>query len=112
MTGMDRHSGRSLSGCDHVWQSVQNILTTPVGSRVMRRDYGSRIFELLDAPLTSSTISAITAATAEALLRWEPRIRLQRVDVSRGRAGQLLLTLTGLYTPDGSLLKLDGIDVH
>lgn len=112
MRGMNSQSGRSLSGRDHLWQSIRDILSTPIGSRIMRRDYGSRIFELIDAPLTSSTISAITAATAEAILRWEKRIQLQRVDVERGRAGQVILTLTGIYTPEGTPITLEGIEVN
>ena len=47
MTGMDRETGKSLSGIEHLRQSIRDILTTPIGSRVMRRDYGSRLFELL-----------------------------------------------------------------
>ena len=42
MTGMSRETGRA---CDdelaHIRQSIRDILTTPVGSRIKRRDYGS-----------------------------------------------------------------------
>jgi phage baseplate assembly protein W len=41
MQGMNRNTGRKLSGVDHLRQSIVDILTTPIGSRVMRRDYGS-----------------------------------------------------------------------
>lgn len=39
----------------------------------MRRDYGSRLFELLDSPLTEGPLALFSAATAEALSKWEPR---------------------------------------
>ncbi|MGL4827152.1 MAG: GPW/gp25 family protein, partial [Vibrionaceae bacterium] len=47
---MNRFTGYSISELQHIKQSIQDILTTPLGSRVMRRDYGSAIFELIDQP--------------------------------------------------------------
>jgi phage baseplate assembly protein W len=38
MRGMSRFTGRSLGGDAHLRQSVADILATPLGSRVMRRD--------------------------------------------------------------------------
>ena len=49
--GMNVLNGRSLTGLDHLKQSIADILNTPIGSRVMRRDYGSKLFSLIDAPL-------------------------------------------------------------
>ena len=81
MLGLHRTTGKKLHGVDHIRQSIIDILTTPIGSRVMRRDYGSRLFELLDQPLHRQTVVQIYAATAEALFI-EPRgIR----DADRGR---------------------------
>ncbi|MCP3965628.1 MAG: phage baseplate protein, partial [Lentisphaerae bacterium] len=76
MTGIDKTTGRYLSGLDHLKQSITDILTTPIGSRVMRREYGSRLPRLVDAPLNSSTLVDLYSATAEALQRWEPRFKL------------------------------------
>ncbi|MDR1463632.1 MAG: GPW/gp25 family protein [Azoarcus sp.] len=80
--GMNADTGRRLSGLAHIRQSIRTILTTPPGSRVMRRDFGSNIPALIDAPLNAATRLRIMAATAEALIRWEPRIRLSRVTLS------------------------------
>ncbi|MGL5293614.1 MAG: GPW/gp25 family protein, partial [Aeromonas sp.] len=44
--GMNATTGRTISSTDHIIQSVRDILITPVGSRVMRRDYGSELFYL------------------------------------------------------------------
>ena len=52
MRGMDRNTGRALEGIAHLRQSIRDILTTPIGSRVMRWEYGSRLFRLVDAPLS------------------------------------------------------------
>lgn len=110
MIGIDNSNGRSLAGIDHLKQSIRDILLTPIGTRVMRRDYGSRLFELIDAPMNGQTIIDIIAATAEALDRWEPRIVLERVVLDDGVAsGRIALTLFGKYRPDGQPIKLDGI---
>lgn len=82
MIGMDAKTGAPLSGTAHLAQSMADILSTPIGSRVMRREYGSALFELVDAPTNALTRSRIYAATATALARWEPRIRLTRVTLS------------------------------
>lgn len=50
MNGVNCRTGKRLSGAVHLRQSVSDILNTPVGSRVLVRDYGSDLFELLDSP--------------------------------------------------------------
>ena len=47
LSGMDASTGQPLTGSAHLVQSIRDILTTPIGSRVMRRDYGSRLPALL-----------------------------------------------------------------
>lgn len=97
MQGMDRHTGKSLSGAEHLQQSIRDILTTPLGSRVMRRDYGSRLLELVDRPINSQTLVDYYAATAQALWQWEPRFHLTRVQIDTVEPGKLTLQLTGHY---------------
>jgi phage baseplate assembly protein W len=112
MNGTSATTGKPLSGIDHLRQSIRDILTTPIGSRVMRRDYGSRLFELVDAPMNRSTLLDIYAATAEAIARWEPRFKLQRVVASSASPGHVVLDLAGEYLPDGRAVRLDGIEVR
>ena len=109
MIGMNTADGRSLSGLDHLRQSIRDILTTPIGSRVMRREYGSGLFRLVDAPLTRGLLVDIYAATAEALDRWEPRFRLLRVQAGQAGDGQVSLDLTGQHLPNGQTVTLEGI---
>ena len=111
MTGMDRETGKALSGIEHLRQSIRDILTTPIGSRVMRRDYGSRLFELLDSPLNDGVLGEIYAATAEALERWEPRLRVTKVRATRAGEGGLTIDLAGEYLPEGGEIALEGIVV-
>lgn len=116
MIGMNASTGKPLAGDAHLVQSIADILTTPIGTRVMRRDYGSALFELLDAPLNALTRLRLFAATADALRRWEPRIRLTRVALIDGEGsgtgfagGRATLQLEGQRTdaPDPtSLVRL------
>ena len=99
MRGMDRHTGKPLDGLAHLQQSIGDILGTPVGSRVMRRPYGSVLPFLIDQPYNTATQIRLVAATATALMRWEPRIRLSRVSMDLGeQPGQVVVTLDGVRT--------------
>ncbi|MEG2569273.1 MAG: GPW/gp25 family protein [Acinetobacter sp.] len=104
-------NGRSLTGLGHLKQSIADILNTPIGSRVMRRDYGSKLFSLIDAPLNRGTLVDIYAATAEALMKWEDRLLVSAVDITSAQLGQITLKITGKYVLDGKTVQLDGIVV-
>ena len=108
MIGMSAKTGRTLSNRQHLAQSVADIVTTPLGSRVMRREYGSPMADLMDWPLNSATRLQAYAAIAMALMRWEPRLRITRVGLVAGdRPGQLVLTVEGEYTPTGKAVGLN-----
>jgi phage baseplate assembly protein W len=94
MTGMDRRTGKPLSGIAHLRQSIADVLTTPIGSRVMRRDYGSRLFSLIDTPVTAASVIDYSAAIAEALTKWEPRVTYSRCAFTDATAGRVTLSLT------------------
>ena len=111
MQGVDAETGGRIAGEAHLRQSVRDILTTPLGSRVMRREYGSRLFELVDAPLNAETIARIVAASAEALDRWEPRYRVRRIRVAGGGESRVVIDLDGEYLPEGVPLAIQGIAV-
>ena len=82
MNGVNNRTGKRLSGVAHLRQSVSDILTTPIGSRVLVRDYGSDLFSLVDNPRDDLTRLQIIAASATALARWETRLKVTRVLVS------------------------------
>jgi hypothetical protein len=95
---MNRLTGNALATeIAHLRQSVQDILTTPLGSRVMRRTYGSRLPELVDAPLNEDTKLDLITATAEALRIWEPRLVVKSIQIQSVDAGKITLSLEGEY---------------
>lgn len=77
----------------------------------MRRDYGSRLPRLVDAPMNQETKLDIFAATAEAIQKWEPRFDLKATSITSSEPGILTLTLTGIYRPDGKEITLEGVEV-
>ena len=96
MIGMSASTGRTVTSAAHLAQSIADILTTPIGSRVMRREYGSLLPNLIDAPFNDATRLQAYAAVTIALMRWETRIRLSRVQLYLGsQPGQVVIELEG-----------------
>ncbi len=89
--GMNATTGSALSDREHIEQSMGDILGTPIDTRVMRRPYGSLLPMLIDQPLHGATLLRAMSASVTALIRWEPRVRVQRVSFEVSAAGQLYL---------------------
>lgn len=106
MIGLDRRTGQPLTGLDHLKQSIEDILTTPLGSRRMRPDYGSNLRRFVDMPVNEGWKSAVQAEVARALGRWEPRIQLERVQVVSVLGGQIGLQLTGQYLGNAAVVEV------
>lgn len=98
MNGMNRHTGKLLTGDAHLAQSVGDILATAIGSRVMRRDYGSALPALIDTPLNTGGLARQYAASAGALRAWEPRIAVTKVTQIAASIGSTTLQITGVRT--------------
>jgi len=99
MIGMDRNTGAPLTGADHLAQSIGDILGTPLGTRIGRREYGSLLPQLLDQPNNELGRMRIFAAAALALLRQEGRARISRVVLSPGKLPhEAVITVTGRRT--------------
>ncbi|MBH3307918.1 GPW/gp25 family protein [Pseudomonas soli] len=106
MIGMDRRTGQSVSGLGHLRQSIEDILTTTVGSRRMRPEYGCQLRRYVDLPVNEGWKSAVQAEVARALGRWEPRLQLERVRVLAVIDGKIDLQLTGTYLGDSAVLEV------
>ncbi|HBR5116500.1 TPA: GPW/gp25 family protein [Klebsiella pneumoniae] len=104
--GMNRATGERISDVDHISQSIGDILRTPVGSRVMRREYGSLLSQMTDQPQTPALELQIMAACYMAILKWEPRVRLTGITTARQFNGQMVVEVTGQITDTGESLSL------
>ncbi|KAA8734915.1 baseplate assembly protein [Acinetobacter qingfengensis] len=94
---MSRFNGRILAELEHIKQSIQDILTTPLGSRIMRRDYGSIIADLIDQPVTDVLILKLYSAIYTPITRWEDRIIIEQITISELAAGSLILDIEAVY---------------
>ncbi|EEQ2722922.1 GPW/gp25 family protein [Escherichia coli] len=113
MNGVNCRTGKRLSGVAHLRQSVSDILNTPVGSRVLVRDYGSDLFELLDSPRDDLLRLRIIAATATALAHWEPRLKVSKVIVTFPEdEAECVVDITGTNTETGTQVSTGGITVY
>lgn len=106
LVGLNRSTGAAMAGVDHLRQSIADILTTPVGSRVMRPEYGSHLPRMVDLPVNKGWISAFQAEVARALGRWEPRLKLSRVTVVSIIDGKVNMTIAGEYRGENVLLEV------
>lgn len=94
--GIDAQGGLSLtSQRSELDQAIMIILTTAVGERVMRPTFGSRLHELVFAPVNQQTLALAAQYVEEALAMWEPRIVVTQVNAEpdRERDGRILIHL-------------------
>ena len=67
---------------EDIRQAVRIIIETGRGERVMRPDFGAGLNEFMFEPINNTTMALIRHRVEEALITWEPRIRVKSVDVS------------------------------
>lgn len=92
--GMNRETGKAITDTEHLRQSVRDILLTPQGSRIARREYGSLLFALIDQPQNPALRLQVMSAVYVALSRWEPRLALDSITIS-SMDGSMVVELTG-----------------
>lgn len=93
--GMSQGNGRAITDTDHLRQSVRDILLTPQGSRIARREYGSLLSELIDQPQNPALRLQVMSAVYMALSRWEPRLTLDSITISSSFDGSMVVELAG-----------------
>ncbi|EKR2942878.1 TPA: GPW/gp25 family protein [Salmonella enterica subsp. enterica serovar Typhi] len=93
--GMSRNDGQVIADTDHLRQSVRDILLTPQGSRLARREYGSLLSALIDQPQNPALRLQIMSAVYVALNRWEPRLTLDSITINGNFDGSIVVELTG-----------------
>src|SRR6185437_4927424 len=71
-------------------RAIRVVLVTAPGERVMRPEFGCRIWDLLFEPITPNLLGLMAQAVREALAQWEPRVEVEDVDVTPGEAHGLV----------------------
>lgn len=78
---------------DHVRQSIELIIGTVRGERVMRPDFGAGLQDLVFEPVSASTLALVEHEVRESLIQGEPRIDVLGVTVSPDPRQQGLLRI-------------------
>ncbi len=80
--GVDHRGAIALtSGPEELNCSIRVVLATAPSERVMRPEFGCKIWDLLFEPVNANTLGLMAQAVREALAQWEPRIEVTSVDV-------------------------------
>ena len=74
----------TVDGMDRIRQSIEQILDTEPGERIMLPAFGCGLSRYLMEPNTLTTRTAMEQDIETALSRWEPRIQLTEVAVTPG----------------------------
>jgi phage baseplate assembly protein W len=83
---VDARGGITLArGTDELEQAMRLILMTYPGERPMRPAFGSRLRDFVFRGATWENAAAIGNEVRAALLRWEPRVDVTKVDVTPDR---------------------------
>jgi phage baseplate assembly protein W len=106
MIGMNRHTGRAITGIAHLQQSIADILGTRIGTRIQRRDYGSELPERVDDPIDQRFKVECYAAVAGALRRWEPRVTVERIQLIDATEGGATFELDIVRNADGQRARI------
>jgi Bacteriophage baseplate protein W len=97
--GVDARGGIALAeGEEEIRQAILLIVRTRRGARVMRPEFGCRIWELLFAPNDASTWTIACHHVREALGWWEPRIEVDDVRASVDPGNQAAMEIEVEYT--------------
>jgi phage baseplate assembly protein W len=103
--GLDRFTGRHLSGWAHVLQSVDVIFETEIGSRMMLRHFGGGLRRMLGRRITPDVLALAASIFALSIAIWEPRLRVVRVvvapSVEEVRQGTVSFIMQVAYRPNG-----------
>ena len=105
--GLDNQAAGAVTGLDWLRGAIRDVLTTPIGTRVMRRTYGSLLFTLIDAPMTAGLVADIVAGSAQALATWLPLITVQTISVETVAPGAFDLDLS--FILNGELVTMSSV---
>ena len=87
-----------VSGVEDIHQSLQILLSTRLGERVMQDDFGCELQHVLFEEIDQGLINSLASLVSDAILYHEPRISLDKLDVSENETEPGLLLISIEYT--------------
>jgi uncharacterized protein len=79
-----------VSNAEDIKQSLDILLGTYLGERVMQPKYGCNLNDYLFEGLSSNTIGFIKERVSTAILFYEPRIKTEKIEVTGDDSSDLL----------------------
>ncbi len=86
-------------------QSLEILLSTSLGERVMQPNYGCNLKDYQFESMDNSLIGFVKDLVERAILFYEPRIRLEKVDITEAESFELIqgiLRITVHYEIEGT----------
>lgn len=80
-----------LTGEDDIRSSLEILLSTRLGERVMQSGYGTNLDNLVFEAVTTTMLTTMRDQIRRAIIFYEPRINLQRVEILTDRQAEGLL---------------------
>jgi uncharacterized protein len=97
MVGIDRLSGKKLTGFDQFVSRVTQVMSTQIGTREKRRNFGSRLPSLLSKTTSGSLLSLAQTYAMEAFL-----------NVDNGITDFVPRRIVATRKGDGLMLRFEG----
>jgi phage baseplate assembly protein W len=91
-----------VTGGEDIHQSLQILLATRLGERLMQEEYGCSLDSVAFEELDQGLINTLNRTISDAILYHEPRITLDDIDVDESPAQPGLLLITLQYTIRGT----------
>ncbi len=79
-----------VSGIEDIDQSLNILLSTALGERVMQPKYGCDLTDYVFESLNSSVIGYLKDRVTNAILFYEPRIRVEQIEMSSSDSMELI----------------------
>jgi len=100
---VDARGGIALARRDaELEQAMRLILATYPGERPMRPEFGSKIRDYVFRSATIDTAAELSNEVQQALLRWEPRVVVELVNVTVDEDDRSRLYIDISYTVKGT----------
>lgn len=87
-----------VEGDKNVEQSLHILLMTQLGERVMRSDFGTEAPRLVFSPGSTQYLRLLEKTIEDAVVNWEPRVDLTRVNAEADPAEPFHVTVSISYT--------------
>jgi len=94
------HTGaiRLADPLENLDRSIELVLMTAPGERLMRPQFGCHIWDFLFEPVTNDLIGQLAGAVRQALAQWEPRVDVDDVEPIPDVDNPSLIRISITYT--------------